>query len=121
MVLHEDDCQITTWDDHRGRLSFRTGFSADSTPTQGFVTGVAELPDGGYLAVHRHKQAETYHVLAGAGVVTLDGAEHQVRAGSQVFIPGFSEHGIRNTGGHVLRFFYVLAADAFSDIEYVFS
>lgn len=96
MVLHEDDCQITTLDDHRGRLSFRTGFSADSTPTQGYV-------------------------LTGTGVVDLDGTEHQVGSGSQVFIPGSAEHGIRNTGAHVLRFFYALAADAFADIEYVFS
>ena len=38
-----------------------------------------------------------------------------------VFIPGSAEHGIRNTGAMTLRFFYALAADAFTDIEYVFS
>lgn len=60
-------------------------------------------------------------MLAGEGVVALDGAEHTVRPGSSVFLPGSSEHGIRNTGAHKLRFFYVLAADDFTDVEYVFS
>ena len=121
LVLQESDRQVTTWDDHRGRLTFRTLFSADSTATECFVTGVAELPQDGFLALHRHEQAETYYVLSGEGVVTLGGIDYQVRAGSGIFIPGFSEHGIRNTGTLTLRFFYVLAADAFTDIEYVFS
>ena len=121
LVLHENECQVTSWNDHRGRLTFRTVFSADSTATQCFVTGVAELPKDGYLALHRHEQAETYHVLSGTGIVTLDGIEHPVRPGSNVFIPGFSEHGIRNAGALALRFFYALAADSFIDIEYVFS
>ncbi|MDW5610903.1 MULTISPECIES: cupin domain-containing protein [Mycolicibacterium] len=121
LVLQDNECQITSWNDHRGRLTFRTIFSADSTATECFVTGVAELAEEGYLALHRHEQAETYFVLSGTGVVTLDGVEYLVRPGSNVFIPGSHEHGIANTGPQTLRFFYALAADAFSDIEYVFS
>lgn len=121
LVLREDDREITTWDDHRGRLAFRTLFSADCTATDGMVTGVAELPEGGYLALHRHVQAETYYMLSGDGVVSLGGIDHRVSPGSSVFIPGSTEHGIRNMGALTLRFFYVLAADAFTDIEYLFS
>lgn len=121
LVLQDNECRITSWNDHRGRLTFRTIFSADSTATDAFVTGVAELAEDGYLALHRHEQAETYYVLSGTGVVTLDGIEYPVHPGSNVFIPGSSEHGIANTGTQTLRFFYVLAADAFAEIEYVFS
>jgi mannose-6-phosphate isomerase-like protein (cupin superfamily) len=121
LVLQENDRQITSWNDHRGRLTFRTLFSADSTATECFVTGVAELPEDGFLALHRHMQAETYYLLSGEGVVTLGGTDYRVHPGSSVFIPGSREHGIRNTGTLTLRFFYVLAADAFTDIEYVFS
>ena len=120
-VLLEGECQVTSWNDHRGRLTFRTIFSSESTATEGFVTGTAELAEGGYLALHRHEQAETYFVLSGTGVVTLDGIEHPVHPGSNVFIPGSCEHGIANTGPQALRFFYVLAADAFADVEYVFT
>jgi len=121
LVLQENERQITSWNDHRGRLTFRTLFSADSTATERLVTGVAELPEDGFLALHRHEQAETYYVLSGEGVVTLGGTEYRVSPGSSVFIPGSSEHGLRNAGSQTLRFFYTLAADAFSDIEYVFS
>lgn len=121
LVLQERDRQITGWNDQRGRLTWRTLFSADSTATDCFVTGVAELPEDGFLALHRHGQAETYYVLFGEGVVSLGGTEYRVRAGSSVFIPGSTEHGIRNTGTQALRFFYALAADAFTDVVYVFS
>lgn len=121
LVLQENDRPVEGWDDDRGRLTWRPLFSADSTPTERLVTGVAELGEGGFLALHRHDQTETYYVTAGEGVVSLEGAEHPVRPGSTVFIPGSAEHGIRNTGTARLRFFYVLAADDFTDVEYVFS
>jgi oxalate decarboxylase/phosphoglucose isomerase-like protein (cupin superfamily) len=53
--------------------------------------------------------------------VSLDGAEHVVDAGASVFIPGDSEHGIRNTGSAPLRVAYVLAADSLADVDYRFS
>lgn len=121
LVLEEDERPVEGWNDERGRLTWRPLFSADSTPTDQLVTGVAELQEGGFLALHRHEQAETYYVLTGQGVVVLDGVEHPVRPGSSVFLPGSSEHGVRNTGTHKLRFFYALAADDFTDVEYVFS
>lgn len=121
VVLQEDDRPVEGWDDERGRLSWRPLFSADATPTEHLVTGVAELGEGGFLALHRHEQTETYYVTAGEGVVSLEGAEHPVRPGSTVFIPGSAEHGIRNTGATTLRFIYALAADDFTDVEYVFS
>ena len=37
-----------------------------------------------------------------------------------MFIPGDAVHGIENTGSAELRFDYVLAADAFEDVEYIF-
>jgi mannose-6-phosphate isomerase-like protein (cupin superfamily) len=120
-VLQEDDRPVEGWNDERGQLTWRPLFSADSTPTDRLVTGVAELGEGGFLALHRHEQAETYYITAGQGVVTLEGVEHPVRVGSTVFIPGAAEHGIHNTATTPLRFFYALAADDFTDVEYRFS
>jgi quercetin dioxygenase-like cupin family protein len=121
LVLQDDDHPVEGWHDERGDLTWRTLFSAGTTPSDTLVTGVAELPEGGFLALHRHDQAETYYVLSGEGVVTLEGVDHPVRPGSNVFVPGGREHGARNTGAGVLRVFYVLAADDFADVEYVFS
>jgi len=121
LVRRAEDLPEEGWHDGRGELTWRTLFSAGSTPTDRMVTGVAQLREDGFLAPHRHDQAETYYVLAGEGVVTLDGAEHPVRAGSAVFLPGGCEHGVRNTGAGTLRVLYVLAADDFAEVEYRFS
>jgi oxalate decarboxylase/phosphoglucose isomerase-like protein (cupin superfamily) len=43
-----------------------------------------------------------------------------VAAGTTVFIPGSAIHAIGATGDGELRFAYVLAADAFEDVTYVF-
>ncbi|MBG6182478.1 oxalate decarboxylase/phosphoglucose isomerase-like protein (cupin superfamily) [Arthrobacter sp. CAN_A214] len=46
--------------------------------------------------------------------------DHDVAAGSSVYIPGNAVHGIRNAGNGILRFFYALAADSFDEIDYHF-
>lgn len=120
-MVHETDRPVEGWDDERGRLTWRTLFSAGSSPTDGLVTGIAELEEDGFLALHRHEQSETYYILSGEGHVTLEGFEHRVRPGTSIFIPGSTEHAIHNTGTESLRFFYVLAADDFAHVEYVFS
>jgi quercetin dioxygenase-like cupin family protein len=51
----------------------------------------------------------------------LDGAEHLLRAGSAVFIPGGTEHGVTNVGTTPVRLFYTLAADSFDQVEYLFA
>lgn len=120
-VQHLEGLPAEGWNDDRGNLTFRTVFSADSTPSSLLTSGIADIPMGGFLALHRHEEAETYFVLSGEGTVTLDGQTHGLRPGVSVFIPGNAEHGIRNDGTEPLRIYYVLTADRFSDIEYRFS
>jgi mannose-6-phosphate isomerase-like protein (cupin superfamily) len=84
------------------------------------TAGVAELVKGGFLAPHRHPQAEIYYVLAGRGRMTVDSEAVDVEAGTALFIPGGSEHAIRNDGDELLRFFYVFAVDRIEDVKYTF-
>lgn len=122
VVIRPSDLATDAWDDPtRGRVEFATVFSGDQTPTDSMVSGFAEVPAGRDFHVHRHEPAEIYHVLAGEGVVHLDGREFPVEAGSVVFIPGGSRHGIHTTSDEPLRLFYVLAADSFADVTYDFA
>jgi mannose-6-phosphate isomerase-like protein (cupin superfamily) len=105
----------------RGRISWRTLFSQGLTPSAGITCGVAELKPGDWLGLHRHSPPEIYYILAGEGVVTLDGREIAVKAGGAVFIPGMAEHGIHQTGTEVLRFFYGFPVDSFDNVQYLFS
>lgn len=106
----------------KGELTWHTLFSSSSTPTDSLCGGIAICPPvTGHLCAHRHEQAEIYYIIEGQGIVTIDGKETSVQQGAAVFIPGNSEHGIRNTGAGDLRWFYVFATDAFEDVVYRFS
>ena len=123
VVVHESSCPVEEWDDAaRGKVTWRTLLSGDRTPTSQMTLGVTEVGPGepNPFQLHRHEATEIYYVLSGEGVVSIDGAEQSLRAGSSVFIPGNVPHGARNTGSETLRLLYVFAADSFSDVEYVF-
>ena len=122
LVISESDVARDSWDDTtKGVLGFRTLFSAGTTATQALTAGVADLKAGDWLGLHRHTPAEIYYIVQGHGTVTLDGADYPVSAGTAVYIPGGTEHGIRNTGPTPLRFFYAFAVDSFDDVTYRFS
>jgi quercetin dioxygenase-like cupin family protein len=122
VVVRESEIGRDGWDDPvKGRVGWRTLLSGDTNPTEALTVGVAEIEPGGWLGLHRHAPAEIYYVLQGSGVVSLDGAEHEVSAGTVVFIPGDAEHGIRNPGETPLKFLYAFAADSFAEVEYRFS
>ncbi len=122
LVIDAADAPQAAWDDPvRGRLRFRTLFSQGLTQTDGMTCGVTELGPGDWLGLHRHAPPEVYYVFAGAGIVSLEGREIPVKAGSAVFIPGMAEHGIRQTGTETLRLFYAFPVDSFDSVVYLFS
>ncbi len=117
-VVHEADVAAEHWSDAvRGVLSFRTLGVAQAT---GLSAGTAVIGPGGWLGLHRHAPAETYYVLEGEGLLTLEGQEHALTPGVVVHVPGGAEHGVRQLGSAELRFFYVFAAGSFDDVEYAF-
>jgi mannose-6-phosphate isomerase-like protein (cupin superfamily) len=122
IVGQADRARETFADPSHGDASWLTFFSAEATPTSAMSAGLAELAPGGTgLPPHRHAQPEVYYIVAGSGVVTIDGVETQASAGMAIFIPGDAEHAVRNTGEAALRIFYVFATDRFSDVIYRFS
>lgn len=62
----------------------------------------------GYVAPHTHKiQEQVYHVLAGEGLMEIDGKRRVVREHDVVFIPPGIEHALYNTGLAPLTFIVV--------------
>ncbi|KAJ5818715.1 hypothetical protein N7474_004306 [Penicillium riverlandense] len=109
-------------DPSTNNLTWHTLISATQTPTQDLSAGIAVCPPKtGQLCPHRHVQAELYHILHGAGQVTIDGTVYPVSAGSTVYIPPDAEHAIVNTGSEDLRWFYVFPTNDFADVVYRFS
>jgi mannose-6-phosphate isomerase-like protein (cupin superfamily) len=122
LVLATDEQPAEQWDDPvRGRLRFITLFSGHSTPTRELTTGLAIVPPGGWMGLHRHTVAETYFVLEGSGIVRLGQRDVRLEPGSTVFVPGDTEHGVRNDGEKDLRVYYAFAAHSLDDIQYRFT
>jgi quercetin dioxygenase-like cupin family protein len=119
-VTRAEDVKAEAWSDARGTLSFHTLVSGDLTPSHGLVAGVAIFAPGGGLALHSHQHPEIYFALEGAAIVTVEGVERTVSAGSVVFIPGAARHGIHNPFNAAFRIFYAFPADRFDEIVYRF-
>ena len=123
-MVHLDDREWETWPAdqarERGDVWWKTMISAGVTDSSDLTLGVGRLPPGGVLREHRHAQAEVYFVLEGHGVVTIDGTPRAVAPGAAVFISGDALHSVECTGATDLRMAYVIAADSFEDVEYVF-
>lgn len=61
-----------------------------------------------YVAPHTHKiQEQVYHVLAGQGLMEIDGERQVVREHDVIFIPPGIEHALYNTGLTPLTFIVV--------------
>jgi mannose-6-phosphate isomerase len=83
------------------------------------VKRITVLP-GKRLSYQRHeRRTEHWFVVSGRGVVTLDGSEAEVTAGSAVDVPAGSAHRIANDGPDPLVFIEVQTGDYFGedDIE----
>ncbi|WP_309124963.1 hypothetical protein [Kocuria sp.] len=81
LVLQKNNRPVEGWSDERGRLTRRPLFSADSIPSDHPVTEVAELEEVGFLALHRHEQAEICCVLSREDFVPPRGG-HRASPGS---------------------------------------
>ncbi|HEX4768111.1 MAG TPA: cupin domain-containing protein [Lichenihabitans sp.] len=122
VITSSDDWPRETWQDPgRGELSWVTLFSGDRTPTDSMTAGIAELPPGGGGRIpHRHEQPELYYIIEGTGLLTIDGRESVVAAGSAIFIPGNAAHCLRNNSSTTLRLLYVFPTDSFAEVIYRF-
>jgi quercetin dioxygenase-like cupin family protein len=120
VVIGEDERGWKAWQDGSDAVLYKTLISGGMTRSEALTVGVAKLQPGAALSGHRHRQAEVYLVLAGEGSVWVGAGVRPVRAGSAVFVPGGVFHSCENTGDSESRLAYVLAADSFEDVEYVF-
>jgi len=65
---------------------------------------IVEMQPGGFQHLHSHEPEQSYYILEGTGLMTIDGEERTVQAGDCIFFPSFAEHGLKNTGKGILRY-----------------
>ena len=59
-------------------------------------TAIAIVPVGGETTIHSHDEKETFLILAGKGMMTVDGESQEMVKGDLVYLPAMSEHKILN-------------------------
>lgn len=107
-------------DPGRGSICWQTLISAEITPTNSLVCGVATLEIGDDFALHHHAEPEVYFGIEGEAAVSVDGEACHLAPGVAIYIPANAVHGIAAVAMK-LRYFYVFAADSFDTIDYRFA
>lgn len=103
-----------------GEVRWRTLINGSEQAPRDMVLGIAEFEAGHQLKPHCHAEAEWYLGLDGSGIVTLDGVEHEIRAGVALYVPGNAEHGTV-AGPEGLRFAYGFSCTSFEQVTYHFT
>src|SRR4051794_36057009 len=96
VIVKESERDWETWPDdqvaERGAVWWKTLVSGEATPSNALTLGVARVPPGAELHLHRHEQPEVYFILEGSGAVVGAGSSGEVTAGDGVFLPGDALH-----------------------------
>lgn len=86
----------------------------------GFKVKTIEVRPGQRLSYQKHaRRSEHWFVVAGRGMVTLDGSDTDVEAGDAVDVPCGAAHRIQNTGSVTLVFVEVQHGDYFGEDDIV--
>ncbi len=96
-VLHVttlDACQVERTGDREFRVLLSAGLS---------ITQFAGLIPPGRAPEHHHTYDEVVHVLAGRGVVHLDGGQTEIGPGTSIYLPPYQPHCLENTGAEPLQ------------------
>jgi len=100
-----DQIEFNEVHDGQGLVKRRNLFGSSSKLPIGLE--IWELDQGVSEGPHNHNDAEVleevYYFLKGAGIMTIDGEEVQVKTGDAVMITPESERGIANTGEESLQ------------------
>ena len=93
-VVRLEDCEPEFTGDREFRVLLSEGLT---------ITQFAGIIPPGRAPAHQHTYDEVVHVLAGRGVVHLDGADTPIGPGTSIYLPPLAPHCLENTGAEPLR------------------
>ena len=93
-VVRLEDCEPERTGDREFRVLLSEGLT---------ITQFAGMIPPGRAPAHQHTYDEVVHVLAGQGVVHLDGADTPIGPGTSIYLPPLAPHCLENTGRDPLR------------------
>jgi mannose-6-phosphate isomerase-like protein (cupin superfamily) len=76
-----------------------------TTDSRKLTTTLVEMEPDGFQHYHAHEQEQCYFILEGEGEMTVGEEKARVGPGDCIFIPSNKQHGLKNIGNKVLRYF----------------
>ena len=84
-----------------------------TTGSDSLALGTQQVPVGTGIPIHRHlRMDETFYVLEGSGIFTLNDVRHPFEKGGTIFIPRNAWHGFANPD-HELLLLWIMAPAGF--------
>lgn len=74
-----------------------------------FCQGYVVIYPGGSIPEHEHVTVESYTILKGSGIMTVDGESQPIAEGELVYMESGKTHGLRNTGDTDMHMMFVYA------------
>ncbi|MGO5024048.1 cupin domain-containing protein [Lawsonibacter sp. LCP25S3_G6] len=74
-----------------------------------YVVGTAMVHPGGGVPEHSHETEETYLIMSGTGIMTIEGEEVPVKADDVIHLKPWQPHELKNTGDTEMRTIFVYA------------
>ncbi len=74
-----------------------------------FVQGFVVIYPGGSVPLHDHDTVESYTILSGEGIMTVDGISEPVRQYDVVYMQKGQPHVLKNTGTQDMHMMFVYA------------
>ncbi|MCR3923502.1 MAG: cupin domain-containing protein [Firmicutes bacterium] len=81
------------------------------SPTEGwdgYVMRVFTIGDDGHTPKHRHAWPHINWVIAGEGILHLEGTDYPLKEGSYAYVPSDALHQFTNPGSEPLRFICIV-------------
>jgi len=114
--MHVRRCEDAPRNERGGQVS-RLLVAPQLGSTNLAITWVRGEP-GSAQGLHAHEDGEqVYVVIRGRGLMTVDGENNEVEAGTAILIPAGAEHAIRNIGSEPLEYISATTPPFPADIE----
>ncbi|MCE3288568.1 MAG: cupin 2, conserved barrel [Caulobacter sp.] len=102
VIVREADVARQEVPPHQG-VGMSTAYRmSDAAPGRNFEFRKRVLHPGASIGLHVLSHDEVYYVMSGTGVVTSDGREYPVEAGTAAYLYEGADVGIRQTGAEPL-------------------
>ena len=102
VIVREADVMRQEVPPHQG-VGMSTAYRmSDAAPGRNFEFRKRAMAPGASIGLHVLSHDEVYYVVSGTGVVTSDGREYPVEAGTAAYLYEGADVGIRQTGAEPL-------------------